>query len=73
MVNESRAEEKVGFLDVVKSVLAAFFGVQSGRNRERDFQHGKPGHFILVGVMATVLFVLLVYGVVRVVLYVAGV
>jgi hypothetical protein len=72
-VNKSDSEEKVGFLDVLKSVLAAFFGVQSGRNRERDFRHGKPIHFIFVGLLATVLFILTVYGVVRLVLYLAGV
>ena len=35
-----------GLFDVVKSVLAAAFGVQSEENRERDFKHGKASHFI---------------------------
>lgn len=72
-MSEVRLQERVGFWDVVKSVLAAFFGVQSGRNRERDFRYGKPIHFILVGLLATLLFVLTVYGVVRLILWLAGV
>lgn len=52
----------------VTSVLAAMFGVQSSKNRERDFTHGKAGHFILVGLLATAGFVGLVILVVRLVL-----
>ncbi|WP_081948796.1 DUF2970 domain-containing protein [Litchfieldella xinjiangensis] len=36
---------------VVKSVLAAFFGVQNERQRSEDFQHGNPGAFIAVGLV----------------------
>ncbi|MGG6260817.1 DUF2970 domain-containing protein [Stutzerimonas stutzeri] len=54
------------------SVLAAALGVQSGKNRARDFSHGKPSHFIILGVGFTVLFVLIVLGVVKLVLYLAG-
>lgn len=43
------------------SVMAAFFGVQSSRNRERDFRHGKASHFIILGVVATLLFILTVW------------
>jgi hypothetical protein len=71
-MTEATSDEKVGFWTVLKSVLSAFFGVQSGRNRERDFQHGKPIHFILVGLLATALFVLTVAGVVRLVLWLAA-
>ena len=55
-------------LDVVKSVLASFFGVQSEKNRERDFQHGKPVHYVLIGLAATAAFVLLMWGVVSLIL-----
>ncbi|MGH1537771.1 MAG: DUF2970 domain-containing protein [Gammaproteobacteria bacterium] len=50
-------DEKPSFLDVVKSVLASFFGVQSDKNRERDFRHGNPAQFIIVGLILTVLFI----------------
>jgi hypothetical protein len=61
-------EKKPTFWQVIKSVCAAFFGVQSSKNRERDFTKGNPLHFILIGIVLTTIFVLTVYGVVRLVL-----
>jgi hypothetical protein len=58
--------------DTIKSVAAAFFGVQSSKNRERDFKHGKAAHFIVVGLVATAVFVLLVVLAVRFALRQAG-
>lgn len=55
-------------LQVVGSVLSAFFGVQSESNRERDFGRGNPFVFIAVGVILTLVFVLLVWSVVQMVL-----
>jgi hypothetical protein len=57
----------------IASVAASFFGVQSSKNRERDFKHGKAAHFIVVGVVATAVFVLLVVLAVRLALRQAGV
>ncbi|MEJ2089466.1 MAG: DUF2970 domain-containing protein [Gammaproteobacteria bacterium] len=54
------------------SALAAAFGVQSSRNRARDFSRGRPLHFIIIGVVLTALFVLAVVGVVNLVLSSAG-
>jgi hypothetical protein len=59
-------------LQTVVSVLAAFFGVQSAKNRERDFRQGRAGVFIGVGLALTVLFVLTVWLVVKLVLAHAG-
>ena len=56
----------------VASVGAAFFGVQSSKNRERDFKHGKASHFILVGLLATAAFVIVVTLAVRFALHQAG-
>jgi len=53
---------------VIGSVLAAAFGVQSNKNRERDFQQGNAVTYISVGVVATILFVLMLYGAVKMVL-----
>ena len=50
------------------STLAAAFGVQSSKNRERDFTHGKASHFIFMGIAFTVIFVLAVVAVVKLVL-----
>ena len=56
------------FLGVLGSVLASMFGVQSNRKREQDFTHGKPSQYILVGLLVTVVFILTVWGVVKLVM-----
>ena len=66
-------DEELGFKEMAQSVAAAAFGVQSGKNRERDFSKGKPRHFILLGLLFTFIFILVVYGVVQLVLHLAGV
>ena len=53
---------------VIASVFAAAFGVQSSENRERDFKEGKFTTFIVAGLVFTVLFVGTVYLVVQTVL-----
>lgn len=40
-----------------KSVAAAFFGVQSNKNREKDFTEGKLSHFIFVGIISVAIFI----------------
>lgn len=50
-------EKGTGFWAVVQSVLAAGIGVQSRANKERDFKHGRPIHFIVGGLIGTLLFV----------------
>ena len=60
--------EKPSILDVVKSVLASFFGVQSGKNRKRDFQQGNPMQFILVGIILTALFIVTMIVIVKIIL-----
>ena len=49
---------KPNILQVVKSVLAAFIGVQSKKNREQDFTQGSITSYIVVGLIATVGFIL---------------
>ena len=41
----------------IKSVLAAFLGVQSNKNRQTDFSEGKLSHFIFVGIIAVAVFI----------------
>ena len=48
---------KLSMFRVTKSVLAAMFGVQSEANRRHDFQHGKPWHFIIGGILGTLAFI----------------
>jgi hypothetical protein len=67
--NEGDAEEQsLSFLQIAGSVLAAAFGVQSSRNRERDFSRGKVSHFVAAGVIFTAAFVLIMVVVVNLVL-----
>lgn len=56
----------------IGSVAASFFGVQSSKNRERDFKRGNPARFIAVGLAATVVFVLIVVLMVKLALHKAG-
>ena len=66
MTNSQQAEEqspvkpKVKLLSVVKSILAAGIGVQSNKNREKDFQEGSPLAFIIGGFVFTLLFIVTV-------------
>ena len=45
------------FKETFKSVGAAFFGVQSDKNRERDFTQGKFSYYIVAGLIAVILFI----------------
>ncbi len=65
-------DRKPTLLQVVWSVLASFFGVQSSKARERDFKHGRAGVFIAVGIAMTAVFVLTVMLIVKIVLKHAG-
>ena len=66
------ASKPPSLLSVLASVLAGMFGVQSNRKREQDFTHGKPSQYILIGLIVTVVFVLTIWGVVSLVLRLAG-
>ncbi|MFV0277506.1 MAG: DUF2970 domain-containing protein [Parahaliea sp.] len=65
-------DKNVGPLQVLSSVFAAGFGVQSSRNRERDFKQGRFGVFVVAGIVFTLLFIGTVFAVVQVVLRGAG-
>lgn len=43
----------LGIKEMIGSVLASFFGVQSSQNRQRDFQRGNAKKFIAVGIGMT--------------------
>ena len=42
---------------VIKSVLAAFIGVQSEANRKKDFESGSLSAYVFAGLIFTALFV----------------
>ena len=56
---------KVTFFTVLASVFASFFGVQSHRNRKRDFESGKFWHFFTAGLIFVLVFLLLVWAAVQ--------
>ena len=70
VVNVSK--KRLNPLQVVSSVLAASLGVQSSKNRERDFKQGRAGVFIAAGIIFTVLFIGTVLTVVQLVLKNSG-
>ncbi|WP_114327154.1 DUF2970 domain-containing protein [Candidatus Colwellia aromaticivorans] len=55
-------------INTVKSVASAFFGVQSNKNRERDFSQGKLSHFIIVGVIGVIIFIAVLIAIVTLVI-----
>ena len=58
----------LSFWQVLISTLAAFFGVQSEANRQRDFSDGKLSQFILMGAVMTLVLIGMLVGVVFLVL-----
>jgi len=56
------------WLRAFASVFAAFLGVQSDENRERDFQQGRFSVFVVAGIALTLGFLLTVYALVQVVM-----
>jgi hypothetical protein len=42
---------------VIKSVLAAFIGVQSEANRKKDFESGSLSAYVIAGLIFTALFI----------------
>ena len=55
------------FKQILQSTLAAAFGVQSQRNRAKDFEEGNAGWFILAGIIFTAVFIFTVLTVVNLV------
>ena len=60
-------------IDVARSVLWAMLGVQKNKNYERDFKHGKPSQYIIVGLIGVAIFIAILISVVKFVLSMAGV
>lgn len=50
-------KKPLNVFQVISSVFAAGLGVQSSKNRERDFTEGRAGVFIAAGIIFTLLFI----------------
>ena len=68
----SAAAAPVTLWQTICSVLWAFYGVQSDKNRQRDFANGNGGVFMAVGFGMTALFVLVMIGIVKLIIASAG-
>ncbi len=66
-MSKDKQDQNISILTLIQSVFAAAFGVQSKKNRERDFSQGKPAVFIAAGIIFAVVFILSVYAVVQIV------
>jgi uncharacterized membrane protein YdbT with pleckstrin-like domain len=65
MSDQGKEPVKPTLLQVMSSVLAAAFGVQSTANRERDFAGGSATVYIVAGIIFTVVFIFTILTVVR--------
>ena len=61
----SESQKRPGIVSTIFSVIAAFFGVQSESNRQRDFKHGSPLAYIIVGIILATVMVFGLIGVVN--------
>jgi len=52
---------------ILRSSLAAGLGIQSSRNRQRDFADGSPRRFIVMGMVLTMLFIASLVTVIRII------
>lgn len=70
--NDNEGKKSLNPMQVVSSVFAAGLGVQSSKNRERDFKEGRIGVFIAAGAIFTLLFIGAVVTIVQLVLKGSG-
>lgn len=68
----ARGDEPMTLWQTLQSVSAAMFGVQSSKNRQRDFSRGKPLHFIVIGIFMVGVFVTVLIVLVKFLLHRAG-
>ena len=61
-------KQKPGPLQVIGSVISAAFGVQSSRNRERDFTHGRFRNYAITAIIFVGVFIATVFSIVKMVL-----
>tara|TARA_B100000795_G_scaffold223932_1_gene179258 strand:+ start:350 stop:553 length:204 start_codon:yes stop_codon:yes gene_type:complete len=53
--------KKINTLKIILSVLSSFIGIQSDKNRERDFSARSPLYFIIIGILMTLFFIISLY------------
>lgn len=71
--DNQKEEESLALWEVFQGVFAMFLGVQSEKNRERQFKYGKFYQFVIVGIIVTFLFIIHIVLLVKFALRWAGV
>jgi len=66
-------KKEPSLLDVTRSVMWAFLGVQKSKNHERDFKYGKPSQYIFIGLIGVAIFITILIMLVKLALSLAGV
>ena len=59
------SKNNLNLVKIILSILSSFVGIQSNKNRERDFSSNKPITFIITGILLTFLFILALYFIVN--------
>lgn len=57
----SENNKNVGIIKIILSILSSFIGIQSDKNRVRDFKSNNAKIFIIIGLIMTFLLVLILY------------
>ena len=57
MSEAEKPKKNITFLSFIVSLFAAWFGVSSQKQRERDFSQGKFSYFIIGGIIFVIIFV----------------
>jgi len=70
---EKHQTSKPNIWQVLMSTLAAALGVQTNKNRERDFSSGNIYVYLMAGLIFTVFFVVLMIIIVKTILHYSGV
>ncbi|WP_339674506.1 DUF2970 domain-containing protein [uncultured Zhongshania sp.] len=68
MTDSDDDTKKPGLIAVIGSVISAAFGVQSSKNRERDFTHGRFRNYVITAIIFVGVFIATVYTIVQIVL-----
>lgn len=64
----SESLQKPTLKQLIGSVLSAAIGIQSRKNRERDFKNGSVKTFVIAGIAYVLLFIAAVFTMVKLVL-----
>jgi hypothetical protein len=73
MSDNQQPPHKPTFFQILFSTIAAAFGVQSSKNRERDFTGGNIYVYMTAGVIFTAVFILVMVLIVKAVLKGSGI